>query len=184
MNYRNYSTCLFTLGLLILLAAMAGCQPAVTKPENTAVKAEAPVPVQPQATPGKFTAADIAKLKWLEGAWRGTGDKQPPFFERYKFEGTTMIVENFADETLQKVTETSRFELVSGEFGNTEGNSRAAASTITDTAVQFVPVVGSKNSFRFEKQSDGTWQAVIEEPSGGDKPAAKTIYKMEPLAKK
>ena len=31
----------------------------------------------------KFTAADIAKLKWIEGSWRGMdGDK--PFYERYK----------------------------------------------------------------------------------------------------
>jgi hypothetical protein len=37
--------------------------------------------------------ADIAKLKWLEGTWKGMdGDK--PFFERYRFEGDSkMIVE-------------------------------------------------------------------------------------------
>ena len=40
---------------------------------------------------------------------------------------------------------------------------------------QFVPVAGSKNSFRFEKQSDGTWQAVIEAPGS----ATATVYKME-----
>jgi len=73
---------------------------------------------------------------------------------------------------------------VGGEFGHTEGNSRAAASTITDSAVQFVPVAGSKNPFRFEKQSDGTWQVVIESPSSGDKPAPATIYKMERVPKK
>ena len=41
-----------------------------------------------QATPSnKFTAADVAKLKWIEGTWRGMdGDK--PFYERYKLEET------------------------------------------------------------------------------------------------
>ena len=35
------------------------------------------------ATPrNNFTTADVAKLKWIEGTWRGMdGDK--PFFERY-----------------------------------------------------------------------------------------------------
>lgn len=47
----------------------------------------------PQATPSnKFTAADIAKLKWIEGTWRGMdGDK--PFYERYKLEETALVVE-------------------------------------------------------------------------------------------
>ncbi|HXU08596.1 MAG TPA: hypothetical protein VN743_06335, partial [Blastocatellia bacterium] len=39
------------------------------------------------APSNKFTAADIAKLKWIEGTWRGMdGDK--PFYERYKIEPT------------------------------------------------------------------------------------------------
>ena len=48
---------------------------------------------KPSATPGKgFTAADVAKLKWIEGTWRGMdGDK--PFFERYRIEETAMVVE-------------------------------------------------------------------------------------------
>jgi len=184
MKYRNSCTKLFTIGLFLFAAALGGCQSAGTKPENTPVKAEAQVAAQPQATPGKFTEADIAKLKWLDGSWRGTGERQPAFFERYRFEGTTMIVENFADETFQKMTETSRFELVNGEFGHTEGSSRSAASTISDAAVQFVPTAGSKNSFRFEKKSDDTWEAVIESPAVGEKPGAKTIYKMERVTKK
>jgi hypothetical protein len=98
---------------------------------------------KPAAVPGNFTAADIAKLKWIEGTWRGTGEKQPPFFERYSFDGTTMIVEGFgADETLQKIEETSRFELHDGKFGHVEGDKESAASSITDSAVQFVPVRG------------------------------------------
>jgi hypothetical protein len=46
-----------------------------------------------QATPSnKFTAADVAKLKWIEGTWRGMdGDK--PFYERYKLEETALVVE-------------------------------------------------------------------------------------------
>lgn len=172
----RFLTVLFALFLTISSAVIAGCQ-------SSGTAANAPSAAAPQAS-GKFTESDIAKLKWMEGTWRGTGETQAPFFERYKFEGTTMIVESFENESLEKVAESSRFELKNGEFGHDEGDKRSAASTITDTAVQFVPVRGIKYSFRFEKQTDGTWQAVIEHPADGDKPARKIVYKMEPWPKK
>jgi len=44
--------------------------------------------------PAKLTAADLAKLRWIEGYWRGSGVDQKPFFERYRFENpTTLVVE-------------------------------------------------------------------------------------------
>lgn len=139
----------------------------------------------PPATPGKtFTAADVAKLKWIEGTWRGMdGDK--PFFERYRIEETAMVVEGFEDETLAKVTDTDRFELKNGEFGKGEGEKRSAASEITADYVQFVPAVpGNGNNFRFERQSDGTWRAVLEWPATADKPARQKVYIMERWPKK
>ena len=69
-----------------------------------------------QSTPSKkFTAADVAKLKWIEGTWRGMdGDK--PFYERYKIEETAMVVETLnADGSVKGDPE--RFELKNGEFG-------------------------------------------------------------------
>jgi hypothetical protein len=66
----------------------------------------------------KFTTADVQKLRWIEGTWRGTGDVDKPFFERYRFEGdSVLLVDGFEDETLAKVTDTTRFELKDGEFG-------------------------------------------------------------------
>lgn len=142
--------------------------------------------VRPSNTPsvakaGKFTAGDIAKLEWLRGTYRGTGETQPPFFERYSFEGTTMIVESFEDETLTKVTDTSRYDLSDGEFGHTEGDRRSAASEITDTYVQFVPVKGGGNSYRFERGEGGSWRAVLDFPARGDKPAKQVVYEMKPF---
>src|SRR6185369_6491000 len=132
-------------------------------------------------TPSKgFTPADIAKLKWIEGTWRGM-DGEKPFFERYRFENdTSMIVETFTDGTFSKLEDASRFELKDGEFGHTEGNRRSAASSITADAVQFVPVGNGGNSFRFERQTDGTWKAVLEWPARDAKPAGQKVYKMEP----
>src|SRR5688500_13567408 len=67
----------------------------------------------------KFSAADIAKLRWIEGTWRGSGVDQAPFFERYRFENeSTLAVDSFPDEKLDKVDDTTRFELKDGTFGN------------------------------------------------------------------
>lgn len=133
-----------------------------------------------QATPSnKFTAADVAKLKWIEGTWRGMdGDK--PFYERYKVEPTALVVEGLkADGSVQG--EPDRFELKNGEFGQGEGDKRSAASEITADYVQFVPAVAGKmNRFRFERQANGTWRAVLEWPATPDKPARQKVYVMEP----
>jgi len=127
----------------------------------------------------KFTAADIAKLKWIEGTWRGMdGDK--PFYERYKIEGTALVVEGLnADGS--RDGEPSRFELKNGEFGQGDGDKRSVASEITSNYVQFVPAVpGKMNRFRFERQPNGTWRALLEWPATNDKPARQKIYIMEP----
>src|SRR5829696_7538655 len=66
-----------------------------------------------------FSTADIAKLRWIEGTWRGSGTDQAPFFERYRFENeSTLAVDSFPNEKLDKIGETSRFELKDGQFGN------------------------------------------------------------------
>ena len=137
-------------------------------------------PPTAQSVPSnKFTATDIAKLKWIEGTWRGMdGDK--PFYERYKIEETAMVVEGLNADGSRN-GEPDRFELKNGEFGKDEGNKRSAASEITADHIQFVPVVpGKGNSFRFERQPNGTWRAVLEWPQTPDKPARQKVYIMEP----
>src|SRR5829696_10228602 len=123
-------------------------------PSNGSFTAGAPAvsPAKPAATPAtNLTAADVAKLKWIEGTWRGMdGDK--PFFERYKIEETALVVESLKEDGSPD-GEPSRFELKNGELGKIEGDRRSAASEITDTYVQFVAVpTGKGNNFRFVKQ--------------------------------
>jgi hypothetical protein len=147
---------------------------------SCAKEVDAPTVVSmPGPTPASnITAEDVAKLKWLEGTWRGMdGDK--PFFERYRLEGTTLIVEGFADERLESVSDTSRFELRDGAFGKFDSDGGSRASSITADSVQFVPAKPSTgNMFRFERQPNG-WRAVLEWPATPDKPARQKIYNME-----
>ena len=165
---RNYT---FTLLAVLFIAASCG--------DAEVAKPDAQQPVTQSTPSNKFTAADIAKLKWIEGTWRGMdGDK--PFYERYKVEETAMIVESLkADGSVDG--EPDRFELKDGVFGKGEGDRRSVASEITDDHIQFVSAVpGARNNYRFERQSNNTWRAVLEWPAKGDKPAGQKIYIMEP----
>ena len=163
--------------LLVLTVAvfLASCSSDDAQNANVAAN------VKPAATPSSnFTGADVAKLKWIEGTWRGMdGDK--PFYERYKIVESTMVVESLKEDGSVD-GDPGRFELKNGEFGQGDGDKRSAASEITDTYVQFVPAkLGSgRNSFRFEKQSGGSWIALLEWPASGEKPAGRKLYRMEP----
>jgi hypothetical protein len=193
ITVRRASLLICVLVLSILAAANCRTRPEtgskVTSPENAAdniVPASGTATPAPAATPSnKFAAADVAKLKWLEGTWRGM-DGETPFYERYRLDGTTMVVESLDEKGNVKPDDTTRFELnANGEFGPTgkPDDRRAGASSITDSSVQFVPFPGSKgNSYRFEKRTDGKpgWNAVLEWPASGDKPARQKIYEMQP----
>ena len=167
---RNYT---LVLSVIVVSFLSASCRDAQV------AKSDAQPPVT-QSTPSKkFTAADVAKLKWIEGTWRGM-DGNKPFYARYKIEETAMVVESLkADGSVSG--EPERFELRDGEFGKDEGDQRSVASEITADHIQFVPAVpGKGNNFRFERQSKGTWRAVLDWPAKADKPARQKIYIMEP----
>jgi hypothetical protein len=137
------------------------------------------------AQTNKFTTADLQKLRWIEGSWRGTGDVDKPFFERYRFEGdSVLLVDAFADATLTKVNDTTRFELKDGEFGGGSEGDRWVAKSIDDHAIEFVPAVNVRNSFRWERISKDLWRATIMYPATKDKPARQRVYQMERIPQK
>ncbi len=109
-----------------VLSILVGCAPAST---STSVR-NAPTT---SPTPPPLTPADLVKLRWIEGSWRGTGDVEKPFYERYRFENdTTLAVDGFDDEKLSKVTDTTRFELKDGRFGNGGDGARWVATALDD----------------------------------------------------
>jgi hypothetical protein len=101
---------------------------------------------------------------------------QAPFFERYRFENeSTLVVDTFPNEKLDKVEDTSRFELKNGRFANPS----YVASLIDDNAINFEPVANAKNSFRWERVSANAWKATLKWPAEGNKPARERVYNME-----
>jgi len=139
--------------------------------------AETQDPVKP--IPAKLTAADLEKLRWIEGSWRGM-DGTKPFFERYRFENaTTLAVDSFDSEKLDKVTDTTLFELKDGEFGGGSEGSRYVVTAIDDNSITFAPVVKARNGFIWKRDSKDAWTAILSWPARGDKPAGEKTYKME-----
>lgn len=133
-----------------------------------------------QGAPQRVEAAELKKLRWIEGTWRGTGDVEKPFFERYYFENeTTLVVEGFPDETVSKANDVTKFVLKEGQFGNEGDGSRWAASQLDDNAITFVPVAKARNWFRWERRTQDEWKAVIGFPANDKGPARERVYKME-----
>lgn len=150
---------------------------ATSSPSGAASPAQSP---KSTPTAKHITVEDLKKLRWIEGTWRGTGVNQAPFFERYHFETpTTLIVETLADEKVDKVTETGRFELKDGEFGNNENGSRSVATALDDNSITFDPVFKARNSFKFQKESENSWKAILTWPASDKGPAGERIYNME-----
>jgi hypothetical protein len=153
---------------------------------NLFVSAETSARAQETATqaakPKRISTSELAKLRWIEGTWRGTGDIDKPFYERYYFEGdSTLVVEGLADETLSRVTEVTRFELKDGAFGNAGEGSRWVATALEDKSVTFKPIARARNTFRWQSESKDVWKAILNWPATGDKPARQRVYLMERL---
>jgi len=165
--------------LLLLLALLNFV--ACAKTESQPPAQSSPAAVSPSPVPKQITPAELAKLRWIEGTWRGTGGDVPPFFERYKFENeTTLLVETLADETLSKVSDQSRFELKDGHFGYSADGSGSVATALDDTSITFEPTGKSRNSFRWQRESDISWKAILKwtDKNGA---AKERIYSMERL---
>ena len=158
----------FSLALFVV-AAIAGCSGGRTQTNSTS-----------QTPSTKITAEQLRKLRWIEGSWRGTGVNQAPFFERYRFESDTVLaVDGFENEKLEKVTETTRFELKDGEFGGGNEGARYVASILDDNSITFEPRVKVRNLFIWKRESKDAWTAIIKWPANADKPARERVYNME-----
>jgi len=182
---RRKSAVLLPVLLLVLLVNVFGC--ARTKSDLVAQNGASPTATaQPGASPVpiKITPADLAKLKWIEGSWRGTGGGVSPFFERYKFENdSTLTVESFADASLSKVDDVSRFELKDGQFSGSDGDSGSVATALDDNSITFAPTGKASNSFRFQRVADNSWKAILNwtDKNGA---AKERVYEMERWPKK
>jgi hypothetical protein len=172
--------------LLLITAAACSSEQSKTNQANSTTPAAAPAAVPatgpaPAKAGSSFTVADIAKIKWLEGSYRGTGG-QKPFFNRYHFNGTTLNIESYNDEAMTKKVDSAVYELKDGMFANPSGKDRFAASEITDDHVQFVTITEKYAILRMERQGDGSVTATFE-TTGPDGNPNRQTFTLERLKK-
>lgn len=165
---RRYQLLLTAFISVAALLNVAGC--ARGRSIDTAQSTATPAP-----TPANITANDLKKLRWIEGTWRGSG-YETPFYERYRFENdNTLTVENLADESVSTVTETTRYELKDGKFGN----GRSVTTEFTDSYITFSPVARAGNTYRWQKESADSWKAILTSAATDKAPAKEVVYRLE-----
>lgn len=137
---------------------------------------EPSLPAQSSPTPKQIAAADLSKLRWIEGTWKGSGGGVPDFYERYHFENpTTLVMETLADEKLDRVTETARYELKDGRFANP----RSVATALDDQSITFESLSTAGNSYRWERESANAWKAVLKWPASAGREAGERVYRLQ-----
>lgn len=201
-------TCLFAcfLGLIGFASACSGDRPAAVN-DGSKVNNAQPSPSVPAASPDSspgsnvstaapesaastvasagFTEADLQKIKWLEGTWKGTY-KSSEFYERITFKGPRVLIETFTDGTLKKKGPDASFELKKGELLHATEERRWKATAINENSVQFIPAdppqpgENASASFRFERQAGNSWRAILETPETATRPPLTKVYTMEP----
>jgi len=131
--------------------------------------------------PATLRTSDLRALQWIVGTWRGSGDGQSPFYERYRFvDDSTLLMDGFKDSTLVQVTETTRYELRGGRFANA-GPADAAqwvAVRLTNGAITFAPVRRARNRFTWRPVSADEWVADLEWPASSAAPARARTYRL------
>ena len=125
-----------------------------------------------------FAAADLAKLKWLEGAWLGTSPGEESIYERYHFANdSTIEITYFGDSGLARQTGSGRVYLSVGRVYHTFGPGRWGATHVDNDGVYFVPQVNARNTFAWSRQSPDEWTATLRSGvSGHDRV---TVYQMK-----
>lgn len=130
-----------------------------------------------------FSTSDFARLKWLEGTWKGTAPNEPSFFERYTFANdSTIEITYFADSTLSRATGHGRVYLSVGRIFHTFGPGRWAATHVDESGAYFVPQTNAHNTFAWSVRSRDAWTSTVRMGlSGHDRI---TVYEMRRIGKR
>jgi len=111
---------------------------------------------------GRFTPAQFASLRWIEGTWRGRLPDGGAFYERYRFvDDSTIVMQAFADSTLSATSDSARIVLRDGTVADEGGAARWAATRLDSSGVAFAPIEGATNSFTWTRDRADRWTATL-----------------------
>ena len=153
---------------LPLFGAMFACTKSSDSASNTLGAATQTATQSPTASAptadtvgATLSTADIRKLEWIQGAWKGTGDVPTPFYEQYDLvNDSTLRVLTFTDSTLTVANDSTFQTLRGGRFGNHDKSSRYVAKKLDADHAEFIPVT-ARNRFIWRKKDQNSWEAVI-----------------------
>jgi hypothetical protein len=128
----------------------------------------------------EFSKADLQKLRWIEGTWRGSENGQGGFYERYRFANDD-VLENESlgpDLTSPKNGDKGRVYILNGQILHRGGSMVWTATAVDDKSIHFAPKENASNSFSWEKESSDVWIARIKFTDSQGKPV-ENVYRME-----
>ena len=165
---RRHLSLAALIGVTILLAG--ACQSA--GPKAPADNASMPVPVPER----QYTAADLQKLRWLEGQWRGEGGGASPFYERYHFASDDLLeTASFPDSAMTKPTGQGVVKLENGLLIHRgDDGSTWVATKLDERTIHFAPKEKARNTFAWERESADVWRARLNVGQSNER-----VYRME-----
>jgi hypothetical protein len=128
----------------------------------------------------EFSKADLQKLRWIEGTWRGSENGHGGFYERYRFANDD-VLENESlgpDLTSPKNGDKGRVYISNGQILHQGGSMVWIATAVDDKSIHFAPKENASNSFSWEKESSDVWIARMKFTDSQGKPV-ENVYRME-----
>lgn len=127
------------------------------------------VAAQQSPAAARFTEHDLARLKWIEGRWKGMADGKP-FYEAYRFISPARLeTEHHTDETFSATSGRGITVIEGGRIVHEGGQRQYVASRLTDTSVDFEPGRNAANGFSWTRKTADTWTAVIKPLRGPER---------------
>ena len=155
--------------LLVFASAMfaAGCARDASDTRDSA----APAAVAADTASAVLAANAMSQLRWLDGSWRGSGNDQAPFYERYRVaDDSTMVVEGYPDSTFAAANDTSQLQLRGGTLSLVgQTGSRWVATALSEGEVTFAPAARATNGFTWRRESADAWTAIMRSRTAGER---------------
>ncbi len=132
-----------------------------------------------QPAAAAVTLQQFGKLKWLVGAWQGSGGGYPAFFEDYRMlDDSTIGMRSFAGADLSRVKDSARIELRGGAVYHHGRGTREVAVEFSGGTIHFVPAANGRGGFTFSRQAPDLWIATLHSDTPGGR---EIIYTMRRL---
>lgn len=132
---------------------------------------------QGRGFPASFGAADLARLRVLEGVWVGSAPGQSPLYQVYRFANdSTVEITYYRDSAMSRAMGTGRIYLAGGRIYHTYGSRRWGAMRLDDAGVFFAPDGNARSTFAWAFTNRDTWTSTLRSGSSGRETV--TVYSM------